>query len=52
MDDTTLDIYMAIPEDGKMRVSMVRLTQPLYDKLAAIGFDHLILDPWVRPVGR
>ena len=28
---------------------MVQLTQPLYDKFAAIGLDHLILDPWIRP---
>ncbi|MFI7603230.1 hypothetical protein [Actinoplanes sp. NPDC049681] len=43
-------IYTATPEDGKIRVAMVQLTQPLYDKLAAIGLDHLILDPWIRPV--
>jgi hypothetical protein len=52
MNDTTLGIYMARPEDGKMRVNMVQLTQPLYDELAAIGLDHLILDPWIRPATR
>ncbi|GIE39146.1 hypothetical protein [Actinoplanes lobatus] len=36
---------------GKIRVNMVQLTQPLYDKFAVIGLDHLILDPWIRPVG-
>ncbi|MEU7907885.1 hypothetical protein [Actinoplanes sp. NPDC049118] len=44
-------IYMASSKDGKIRVMMVQLTQPLYDKLAAIGLDHLILDPWIRPAG-
>jgi hypothetical protein len=42
-------IYAAGPENGKIRVSMVQLTQPVYDKLAAIGLDHLIIDPWIRP---
>lgn len=51
MDDPASDIYLAASEDGKMRVYMIQLTQPLYDKLAAIGLDHLILDPWIRPVG-
>ncbi len=44
-------IYLAGSEDGKIRVMMVQLTQPLYDKLAAIGLDHLIIDPWIRPAG-
>jgi len=43
------DIYTFSSDDGKIRVNMIQLTQPLYDKLAAIGLDHLILDPWVRP---
>ncbi|WP_344519803.1 hypothetical protein [Paractinoplanes durhamensis] len=43
-------IYLAGSENGRMRVMMVQLTEPLYDKLAAIGLDHLILDPWIRPV--
>jgi hypothetical protein len=42
-------IYSAGSQDGKIRVQMVQLTQPLYDKLAAIGLDHLIIDPWIRP---
>ena len=37
--------YLAGSEGGKMRVMMVQLTQPLCDQLAAIGLDHLILDP-------
>ncbi|GAB1645226.1 hypothetical protein KRMM14A1259_56490 [Krasilnikovia sp. MM14-A1259] len=49
MDDPASGIYLVTSEDGKMRVNMVQLTQPLYDKLAAIGLDHLILDPWIRP---
>jgi hypothetical protein len=44
-----LGIYLASSQDGKMRVMMLQLTQPLYDKFAAIGLDHLILDPWIRP---
>jgi hypothetical protein len=44
-------IYTASSENGKIRVMMVQLTEPLYDKLAAIGLDRLILDPWIRPVG-
>lgn len=44
-------IYLAGSEDGKIRVMMVQLTQPVYDKLAAIGLDHLIIDPWIRPAG-
>ncbi|MBB3098545.1 hypothetical protein FHR83_006244 [Actinoplanes campanulatus] len=51
MDDPASGIYLASSEDGKMRVMMLQLTQPLYDKFAAIGLDHLILDPWIRPVG-
>jgi hypothetical protein len=51
MNDRALGIYMAGFEDGKMRVNMLQLTQPLYDRLAAIGLEHLILDPWVRPAG-
>jgi hypothetical protein len=42
-------IYGASSEDGKIRVQLVQLTQPVYDKLAAIGLDHLIIDPWIRP---
>jgi hypothetical protein len=45
-------IYLASSENGKIRVMMVQLTQPVYDKLAAIGLDHLIIDPWTRPAGR
>ena len=52
MNDPASGIYLASPEDGKIRVNMLQLTQPLYDQLAAIGFDHLILDPWIRPAGR
>ncbi len=44
-------IYSATSENGKIRVNMVQLTQPVYDKLAAIGLDHLIIDPWIRPAG-
>jgi hypothetical protein len=44
-------IYMAGSEDGRIRVMMVQLTQPTYDELAAIGLDHLIIDPWIRPAG-
>jgi hypothetical protein len=44
-------IYMATSENGKIRVMMLQLTQPLYDKFAAIGLDQLILDPWIRPAG-
>jgi hypothetical protein len=51
MNDTALGIYTPSTEDGKMRVNMVQLTQPLYDKFAAIGLEHLILDPWIRPAG-
>ena len=51
MNDPALGIYLITPEDGKLRVNMVQLTQPLYDKFAAIGLDHLILDPWIRPAG-
>ncbi|WP_203820548.1 hypothetical protein [Paractinoplanes ferrugineus] len=46
------DIYLTTSENGKIRVLMLQLTEPLYDKLAAIGFDRLILDPWIRPVGQ
>ncbi|MEU7906292.1 hypothetical protein [Actinoplanes sp. NPDC049118] len=49
--DEDLGIYTASSEDGKLRVNMVQLTQPLYDRFAAIGLDHLILDPWIRPAG-
>jgi hypothetical protein len=49
--DEDLGIYLASSEGGKMRVMMVQLTQPLYDKFAAIGLEHLILDPWIRPAG-
>jgi hypothetical protein len=51
MDDEDLGIYLAGSENGRMRVMMLQLTQPLYDKFAAIGLDHLILDPWIRPAG-
>ncbi|WP_130510968.1 hypothetical protein [Krasilnikovia cinnamomea] len=51
MNDPASGIYLAGSEDGKMRVMMVQLTQPLYDKLVAIGLDHLIIDPWIRPAG-
>jgi hypothetical protein len=51
MNDSASGIYLITPEDGKLRVTMVQLTQPLYDKLAAIGLDDLILDPWIRPAG-
>ncbi|WP_433293883.1 hypothetical protein ACQP2F_31710 [Actinoplanes sp. CA-030573] len=44
-------IYLAGSENGRIRVMMVQLTEPLYDELAAIGLDRLILDPWIRPVG-
>ncbi|MCA2217156.1 hypothetical protein [Jidongwangia harbinensis] len=47
--DADPGIYLAGSEDGKMRVMMLQLTQPLYDRLAAIGLDHLIVDPWIRP---
>jgi hypothetical protein len=49
MDDLASGVYTTSSEDGKMRVDMVQLTQPVYDKLAAIGLDHLIIDPWIRP---
>ncbi|MEV8504607.1 hypothetical protein AB0368_07215 [Actinoplanes sp. NPDC051475] len=52
MNDEALGIYLITPEHGKLRVNMLQLTQPLYDKLAAIGLDHLILDPWIRPASR
>lgn len=51
VNDTASGIYLITPEDGKLRVTMVQLTQPLYDKFAAIGLDYLILDPWIRPAG-
>jgi hypothetical protein len=51
MDDLASGIYTASPENGKIRVAMVQLTQPVYDKLASIGLDHLIIDPWIRPAG-
>ncbi len=51
MNDNASGIYLAGTKDGKIRVNMVQLTQPLYDKFAAIGLDHLILDPWIRPAG-
>nr|BFE71451.1 hypothetical protein GCM10020092_047520 [Actinoplanes digitatis] len=49
MNDPASGIYEATSEDGRIRVMMVQLTQPLYDRFAAIGLDHLILDPWIRP---
>ncbi|MET8153117.1 hypothetical protein ACIBSW_23405 [Actinoplanes sp. NPDC049668] len=49
MEDPALGIYTPVSEDGKIRVNMVQLTQPLYDRFAAIGLDRLILDPWIRP---
>ena len=45
-------IYMASSENGRIRLMMLQLTEPVYDKLAAIGLDDLVLDPWIRPVGR
>ncbi|MFI5898036.1 hypothetical protein ACIA5D_48935 [Actinoplanes sp. NPDC051513] len=52
MDETGRpDIYLASSQNGKIRVMMLQLTEPLYDTLAAIGLDRLILDPWIRPVG-
>jgi hypothetical protein len=51
MKDEALGIYLAGPEGGKIRAYMIQLTQQLYGKLAAIGLDHLILDPWIRPAG-
>jgi hypothetical protein len=51
MNDTASGIYLITSEDGKMRVNTVQLTQPLCDKFAAIGLDHLILDPWIRLTG-
>jgi hypothetical protein len=52
MDDPAMGIYLVTPEDGRLRVHMVQLTRPLYDRLAAIGFDQLIVDPWIRPARR
>jgi hypothetical protein len=52
MDDPAMGIYLVTPEDGRLRVNMIQLTRPLYDRLAAIGFDHLIIDPWIRPARR
>ncbi|GAA0797905.1 hypothetical protein [Spirilliplanes yamanashiensis] len=49
MADRASGIYTTSPENGRIRVNMVQLTQPLYDKLAAIGLDDLIIDPWIRP---
>lgn len=51
MDDPASGIYLAGPVDGRMRVNLVQLTQPLYDRFAAIGLDRLDLDPWIRPAG-
>ena len=51
MNDPASGVYLVGTKDGKIRVNMVQLTQPLYDKFAAIGLDHLILDPWIRPAG-
>jgi hypothetical protein len=51
MDGGDSGIYTFAVDDSKIRVNMVQLTQPLYDKFAAIGLDHLILDPWIRPAG-
>jgi hypothetical protein len=48
MDGGDSGIYTFAVDDSKIRVNMVQLTQPLYDKFAAIGLDHLILDPWIR----
>jgi hypothetical protein len=52
MNENSLGIYLAQPEDGRMLVKMVQLTPALYDKLAAIGLNRLIIDPWLRPAGR
>ena len=52
MDDPAAGIYTAQSEGGRIRVNMVVLTEPLYDRFAAIGLNRLVLDPWVRPVGR
>jgi len=52
MDDPAAGIYTAQSEGGRIRVNMVVLTRPLYDRFAAIGLNRLVLDPWVRPVGR
>lgn len=55
MDDPASGIYTPHSEDGKIRVNMVQLTQPLYDKFTAIGLGHLTprtLDPPGRPVAR
>ncbi|WP_212987577.1 hypothetical protein [Actinoplanes auranticolor] len=51
MNDRDLGIYLAGPEDGKMRMTMLHLTQRHYDKLAAIGLEHVIIEPWIRPAG-
>ncbi|GIF01880.1 hypothetical protein [Paractinoplanes rishiriensis] len=51
MNDEALGIYLITPDDGKLRVKMVQLTQPLFGRFAAFGLEHLILDPWIRPAG-
>jgi hypothetical protein len=51
VNDEDLGIHLAGSENGKMRVMMLQLTQPPHDKFAAIGLDHLILDPRIRPAG-
>lgn len=50
MNDPASGIYLTSPEDGRIRVLMVQLTPALYDRLATIGLDRLVLDPWIRPV--
>lgn len=52
MNEQAWEIYTANADDGRMRVNMVQLTEALYDRFVTIGLDHLILDPWIRPVTR
>lgn len=51
MNDPASGIYGVTSEDGRLRVAMVQLTRPWYDRFAAIGLDRLVLDPWIRPAG-
>ncbi|MEU4157216.1 hypothetical protein [Actinoplanes sp. NPDC026670] len=52
MGDNISGVYMARQEEDRIRVNMVQLTEPLYERLVAIGLDRQIIDPWIRPVTR
>ncbi|WP_436496345.1 hypothetical protein [Actinokineospora sp. HUAS TT18] len=51
MEDPTSGVYTAGGgETGRVKVELVMVDQRLYDKFAAIGFDRLDLEPWLRPI--